>query len=86
MGYTLKAMQVALWCATQASGFEEALVAVISAGGDTDTNGAIGGAVLGARFGAEGDSGAAGAERLVEIRRGREPLEVLADRCVAASG
>ena len=51
MGYTLKAMQVALWCATQASGFEEALVAVISAGGDTDTNGAIGGAVLGARFG-----------------------------------
>ena len=32
-GYTLKAMQVALWCANQAPDFEEALVAVVSAGG-----------------------------------------------------
>ena len=38
MGYTLKAMQVALWCARRAADFEEALIAVVNAGGDTDTN------------------------------------------------
>ena len=53
MGFTLKAMQVALWCVHRAADFEEALVAVINAGGDTDTNGAVAGAVLGARFGLE---------------------------------
>lgn len=79
MGYTLKAMQVALWCATQASDFEEALVAVVSAGGDTDTNGAIAGAVLGARFGLEAIP-YRWRERLAEIRQGRKPLETLTDR------
>ena len=34
-----------------AADFKEALVAVVSAGGDTDTNGTVAGAVLGARFG-----------------------------------
>lgn len=53
MGYTLKAMQVALWCSRRAADFEEALIAVVNAGGDTDTNGAVAGAVLGARFGLE---------------------------------
>lgn len=85
MGYTLKAMQVALWCATQASDFEEALVAVVSAGGDTDTNGAVAGAVLGARFGLKAIP-SRWRWRLAEIRPGSETLEVLADRCVAANG
>ncbi len=79
MGYTLKAMQVALWCADQAADFEEALVAVVSAGGDTDTNGAVAGAVLGARFGLSAIP-SRWRERLAEVRQGREPLEVLADR------
>ncbi|MXW00795.1 MAG: hypothetical protein F4X59_09815 [Holophagales bacterium] len=79
MGYTLKAMQVALWCANQASDFEEAMVAVVSAGGDTDTNGAIAGAVLGARFGPEAIPNRWRA-RLAEIRHGKEPLERLTDR------
>ena len=39
MGYTLKAMQVALWCAHRAADFKEALIALGHAGGDTDTNG-----------------------------------------------
>jgi ADP-ribosyl-[dinitrogen reductase] hydrolase len=52
IGYTLKAMQVGLWCLEHAEGFEESLVAVIQAGGDTDTNGAVAGAVLGAIHGA----------------------------------
>lgn len=78
-GYTLKAMQVGLWCATQASDFEEALVAVVSAGGDTDTNGAVAGAVLGARFGLSSIP-PRWRERMAEIREGRAPLEALADR------
>ena len=82
MGYTLKAMQVALWCANHASDFEEAMVAVVSAGGDTDTNGAIAGAVLGARFGLEAIPDR-WRERPAEIRQGREPLETLADRLMA---
>jgi len=52
LGFTLKAMQVALWCTAQPTGFEETVVAVVNEGGDTDTNGAIAGAVMGARHGA----------------------------------
>lgn len=52
MGYTLKAMQVALWCMAQSGGFEQTVVAVVNEGGDTDTNGAVAGAVMGARHGA----------------------------------
>ena len=52
MGYTLKAMQVALWCLAQSGGFEETVVAVVNEGGDTDTNGALAGATMGARHGA----------------------------------
>lgn len=85
MGYTLKAMQVALWCANQAPDFEEALVAVVSAGGDTDTNGAVAGAVLGARFGLHAIP-CGWRKRLVEIRQGREPLDVLAERLACPGG
>ena len=85
MGYTLKAMQVALWCGAQASDFEEALVAVVSAGGDTDTNGAVAGAVLGARFGVSAIPGR-WRERLAEIRQARESMKDLADRLEASVG
>jgi ADP-ribosyl-[dinitrogen reductase] hydrolase len=53
MGYTLKAMQVGLWAARTDLGSEKAIRSVVAAGGDTDTNGAIAGAVLGARFSVE---------------------------------
>lgn len=52
MGYTLKAMQVGLWCLMQPDELEPALIGVVSSGGDTDTNGAVSGAALGARAGA----------------------------------
>jgi ADP-ribosyl-[dinitrogen reductase] hydrolase len=52
IGFTLKTMQVGLWCLENASNFEESLVAVIGAGGDTDTNGAVAGTVLGSLLGA----------------------------------
>lgn len=54
MGYTLKAMQVGLWALRQKLGFKEVLVEVVDAGGDTDTNSAVAGAVMGARVGLSG--------------------------------
>jgi len=47
MGYTLKAMQVGLWALAQQEPLQEALSRVVLAGGDTDTNAAVAGAVLG---------------------------------------
>ncbi|MGH7680410.1 MAG: ADP-ribosylglycohydrolase family protein [Candidatus Eiseniibacteriota bacterium] len=75
MGFTLKTMQVGLWCLEHASDFEESLVAVIDAGGDTDTNGAVAGAVLGALLGA----GAIPARWTKNVPRA-EHLILLADR------
>ncbi len=46
-GHTVLTLQVGLWAATTQLGFEESLVAIVNAGGDTDTNGALAGAVLG---------------------------------------
>ncbi len=51
-GHTVMTMQAGLWAATTPLNFEEALTALVSSGGDTDTNGALAGAVLGARYGA----------------------------------
>lgn len=51
MGFTLKAMQVGLWCLEHGDDYEESIVMVIDAGGDTDTNAAVAGAVLGALHG-----------------------------------
>lgn len=79
-GYTLLAMQVGLWAATQGTDFEESLVRVVSRGGDTDTNGAVAGAVLGARFGAR-----AIPERWTAALRDPQRLVELADGLAAAS-
>jgi len=51
IGYTLKATGAGWWAYHQASGFSEGLLQVVHAGGDADTNGAVAGSVLGARFG-----------------------------------
>lgn len=53
-GWVLVALQNALWQLLHASGFEDAVVATISHGGDTDTNAAICGALYGAVCGREG--------------------------------
>ena len=81
MGYTLKAMQVALWCARQAGDFEEALIAVVNAGGDTDTNGAVAGAVLGVRFGLDAIP-RRWQDQVAKIRADRIAMEVWADRLI----
>jgi ADP-ribosylglycohydrolase len=51
MGYTLKAMSAGLWAYVHAENFEHGLLEVINEGGDADTNGAVAGSILGAKFG-----------------------------------
>ena len=75
IGHTLLCMQFGLWAAQTPLGLEEALVKVMDAGGDTDTNGAVAGAVLGARYGAS-----AIPERWLNCIPQRERLEELAMR------
>ncbi len=51
-GYVVHSLQAALHDGLLASSAEEAIVTAVNRGGDTDTIGAIAGAVVGARFGA----------------------------------
>jgi ADP-ribosyl-[dinitrogen reductase] hydrolase len=51
--YTLKALQVGLWALRTEGSIEDLLESVVLEGGDTDTNAAVAGAALGARFGIE---------------------------------
>ena len=78
IGHTLIAMQAGLWAAVTPLGFESALRQVVEAGGDTDTNGAVAGAVLGARYGATAIPG-----RWLDVIPQRERIEGLADGLVA---
>lgn len=52
-GYTVHCMQVALWAAYHEPEYEGAMVWLANAGGDTDTNAAVAGGLLGARDGEE---------------------------------
>ena len=85
MGHTLLALRVGLIARWRASSVESMLTGVIEAGGDTDTNGAVAGAILGARFGL-GAIPRRWRDRIAEIRAGQTPLEDLADRLVRAAG
>jgi ADP-ribosyl-[dinitrogen reductase] hydrolase len=51
-GYVVDTLQTALYDALQADSAEAAIVTAVNRGGDTDTIGAVAGAVAGARFGA----------------------------------
>ena len=82
IGYAPKALAATLWAAHHAESVEEGLVAIVSAGGDTDTNAAPAGAALGARFGLEGIP-QRWRNRIAELREDREPIEPYADRLVA---
>ncbi|MCY3673472.1 MAG: ADP-ribosylglycohydrolase family protein [Paracoccaceae bacterium] len=52
-GWVLKAFHNALWQLTNAPNLEEGIVATVMLGGDTDTNAAICGALLGSVYGLE---------------------------------
>jgi len=53
-GYAVHCVEIAFWCAVHQPSLEEALVFLVEAGGDTDTNAAVAGALLGARDGETG--------------------------------
>jgi ADP-ribosylglycohydrolase len=80
MGYTIRTMTAGLWAQRNANDLEATLLKVINAGGDTDTNGAVTGAVLGARFGAS-----AIPRRWIERLPNPWELQSLADRLWEAS-
>ena len=80
-GHTLLALQCGLWAAVTPLPLEEALVGVVNAGGDADTNGAVAGAVLGARYGAS-----AIPQRWLDCIPQRRRIEALADALLSLSG
>jgi ADP-ribosyl-[dinitrogen reductase] hydrolase len=53
-GSVVHCVEIAFWCAVHRPSLEEALIFLAEAGGDTDTNGAVAGALLGARDGEAG--------------------------------
>ena len=50
-GYVVHCIEIAFWFAMHDRSLEESLVTLAGAGGDTDTNAAVAGALLGARYG-----------------------------------
>lgn len=83
MGFTLLTLQSALISLWRAPDFERGLRAVVESGGDTDTNGAAAGAILGARFGLDAIP-QRWRDRIAELRAGRMPVTEYADRLAAA--
>ncbi|HET9659669.1 MAG TPA: ADP-ribosylglycohydrolase family protein [Thermomicrobiales bacterium] len=52
-GFVLDTLSAACWSLLQTASFEEALVIAVGLGGDTDTTGAVAGALAGAHYGYE---------------------------------
>jgi ADP-ribosyl-[dinitrogen reductase] hydrolase len=50
-GYVVHCVEIAFWFVTHDRSLEQALISLAQAGGDTDTNAAVAGALLGARYG-----------------------------------
>lgn len=55
IGHAIYALDLAIWSATRARDFTGSMESIVRLGGDTDTNGAICGAILAARFGFPGE-------------------------------
>ncbi len=81
IGHTLICLQAGLWAAVTQLDFEIALRGIIEGGGDTDTNGAVAGAVLGARYGAS-----AIPQRWLNCIPERDRIERLADDLLELAG
>jgi ADP-ribosylglycohydrolase len=78
-GYIYHTVPVAMLAYLKASDFRSALTEVLDCGGDTDTTGAIAGALLGCRFGAGAIPGE-WLERIMEFPKGTKHLRQLAIR------
>jgi ADP-ribosyl-[dinitrogen reductase] hydrolase len=79
-GYVLHCVEIAFWFAAHARSLEEALLFLVRAGGDTDTNAAVAGALIGAR---DGESGIP--PRWLGLIAGAEGVAGLADRLIGAA-
>ena len=77
-GFVLNALAIAFWAVLTTDSLEEAIVAAVMIGDDTDTNAAVTGAMAGAMYGAD-----AIPTRWLELVHGREDLIDLADRLAA---
>lgn len=53
MGYTLKTMSAGFWALKYATSYQDGILKIVQAGGDADTNAAVAGALLGAKFGVQ---------------------------------
>jgi ADP-ribosyl-[dinitrogen reductase] hydrolase len=73
-GYVLDTMQAAFWAVTQHTTLEEAIIAGVNLGQDSDTTGAVAGALAGARWGV-----AAIPDRWLSVLQPRAELTALAD-------
>jgi ADP-ribosyl-[dinitrogen reductase] hydrolase len=80
-GSALTAIAIALAAFFNAEDFEQGVIWAVNLGGDTDTNGAVTGAMLGARFGA-----AAIPERWLSVLERRAELEALGRQLAAMAG
>ena len=78
-GYVVHCVEIAFWFATHDRSLEESLIYLAQAGGDTDTNAAVAGALLGARYGE-----VALPPRWIDQITGVEGIARLAERLVTA--
>jgi ADP-ribosyl-[dinitrogen reductase] hydrolase len=74
-GYVLDTLRIAAWAMLAHHTFEDAVVAVVNLGGDADTQGAVTGALAGARWGYD-----AIPQHWLEPLQGRDHLISLADQ------
>jgi ADP-ribosyl-[dinitrogen reductase] hydrolase len=74
-GYVIDTLRIAVWGLLRHESFEDALIAVINLGGDADTQGAVTGALAGARWGYESIP-----QRWLEPLQDRDDLIRIADR------
>jgi len=78
-GYVVHCIEIAFWFVTHDRSLEESLIYLAQAGGDTDTNAAVAGALLGARHGE-----VALPPRWMDQITGVEGIAKLAERLVTA--
>jgi ADP-ribosyl-[dinitrogen reductase] hydrolase len=74
-------MQSAFWAVTAHDSLEEAIIAAVNLGQDSDTTGAVAGALAGARWGMADIP-----QRWLDVLRNREELLGLADGLFDLSG
>jgi len=79
-GYVVHCVEIAFWFATHDRTIEDSLTYLANAGGDTDTNAAVAGALLGARYGESGIP-----PRWIMLIAGADRVRQLADGLIGAA-